>query len=50
VGRLEAMRDRMRKALAAVGYKDVEIDARGYRLGSLNERAANESESPRAPV
>ena len=32
-----ATRDGIVRALVAVGYEDVEIDPRGYRMGSLNE-------------
>jgi uncharacterized protein len=39
VDRLRLMKQRVARALAAVGYRDVEIDARGYRVGSLNEKA-----------
>jgi len=39
VDKLRSIGDRVARALAAVGYSDVEIDARGYRVGSLNERA-----------
>ena len=37
VERLESMRERVDAALAHVGYRNVEIDRRGYRTGSLNE-------------
>lgn len=39
VERLRSMSGRVERALGAVGYRDVEIDARGYRVGSLNEGA-----------
>jgi uncharacterized protein len=32
-----AMRDRIVRALTDAGYHDVDIDPRGYRMGSLNE-------------
>ena len=31
------MRDRLLKAVAAIGYRHVTIDPQGYRMGSLNE-------------
>jgi uncharacterized protein len=37
--RLDGMSDRVARALAAVGYRHVEIDRRGYRTGSLNDEA-----------
>jgi uncharacterized protein len=37
VGRLEEMQERIGRAFAAVGYRNVEIDRRGYRTGSLND-------------
>jgi len=37
VRRLSAMRSRVERAFADVGYLQLEIDARGYRTGSLNE-------------
>lgn len=37
VERLQSIRERAERALAAVGYVDFEIDPRGYRTGSLNE-------------
>lgn len=38
LGRLRAIEGRAARALAAVGYEKMEIDPRGYRTGSLNER------------
>ncbi len=38
VGRLSEMRSQLARALSDVGYEQIEIDARGYRTGSLNER------------
>jgi PP-loop superfamily ATP-utilizing enzyme len=32
-----AMHDRIVDALRAIGYQEVTIDRRGYRMGSLNE-------------
>lgn len=39
VARLSAQRSDLESALVAVGYTRMEIDDRGYRTGSLNERA-----------
>jgi len=39
IDRLRAIEERVARTLAAVGYSTIEIDPRGYRLGSLNERA-----------
>lgn len=38
VARLSAQRGALERALASVGYERLEIDPRGYRTGSLNER------------
>jgi uncharacterized protein len=38
VSRLETQRARVERGLRDVGYASIEIDARGYRMGSLNER------------
>ena len=40
VEKLEAMRPRIERALRAIGYLRVDIDPQGYRMGSLNARAA----------
>ncbi len=37
IPRLEGIRDEIAQALARAGYSTIEIDARGYRTGSLNE-------------
>jgi uncharacterized protein len=34
---LPATREAIERALKAVGYREVEVDARGYRMGSLHE-------------
>jgi uncharacterized protein len=39
VERLQARRSNVERALRDAGYERVEIDQRGYRTGSLNERA-----------
>jgi pyridinium-3,5-biscarboxylic acid mononucleotide sulfurtransferase len=40
IDRLRAIEERVARTLATVGYSAIEIDPRGYRLGSLNERAS----------
>jgi len=37
IARLHARRVLVERALHEVGYAAIEIDARGYRMGSLNE-------------
>jgi uncharacterized protein len=37
IARLQARRVQVERALHNVGYSAIEIDARGYRTGSLNE-------------
>jgi len=37
IARLRDIEERAGRAFAAVGYERLEIDARGYRTGSLNE-------------
>lgn len=37
VDRLRGMEERAGRAFAAIGYEAIDIDARGYRTGSLNE-------------
>jgi uncharacterized protein len=37
IDRLRGRRAHVERALREVGYAEVEIDARGYRMGSLNE-------------
>ena len=37
IARLRASRESVERNLREVGYSVVEIDARGYRMGSLNE-------------
>jgi uncharacterized protein len=32
-----SMRDRLARELGAIGYEQVTVDPRGYRMGSLNE-------------
>jgi uncharacterized protein len=38
IERLNGRRAQVERALRDVGYREIEIDARGYRTGSLNER------------
>jgi uncharacterized protein len=38
IERLRGRRMHVERALREVGYAEIEIDARGYRMGSLNER------------
>jgi uncharacterized protein len=42
VERLRAMRGRVERALGAVGYREIDVDPRGYRVGSLNESSASQ--------
>ena len=37
IARLQERRPQVERALRGVGYAEIEIDARGYRMGSLNE-------------
>ena len=46
---LERMHERLTRAFASVGYRSVEIDPRGYRTGSLNEAAGQNSSMLVAP-